>query len=353
MSSSAELQKRVTDFTSEVGNDKFTSSFEVAEKTCQLVQSVIMQLKWKSTENLITFLNSIIKQLTGDSETSVVSSACSVAKNVILRLIKIISIEDPSYLGSSSEQFMSGLLKRQESRSECKGSGEAKNQSKKELKEIFIDCLEEYTAELENSCSNIASQSLDHIHHNEIILTIGYSRTVCEFLKEAAQSRIFQVLVAEAAPSYKGHDMAKELAEAGIKTTLFADSNIFAVMSRVNKVLIGAKLILADGSVMSCSGTLLVAQAAQHFSVPVICCGAFYKVTPRYLSSQDQNFNTLLSPQLALPVKNMSNMQTCAANPAFDFVPARYLTLLISSLGGHDPSYIFKLIVDLYPAIDN
>ncbi|XP_063717049.1 translation initiation factor eIF2B subunit beta-like [Symsagittifera roscoffensis] len=351
---SVELQKKVTDFTLKVTNDEFGSLFEVAEKTCKLVQSIILQLKWKSTDNLITYLRSTIQQVCGSEEHLVVTNACSVACNVILRLIKIISIEDPTYLGSTSEQFMSGLIKRQESKpSLSESSDTTKSQSKKELKETFIDCLEEYTAELENSCSNIASQSLDHIHHNEIILTIGYSKTVSEFLKEASQTRKFQVLVSEAAPSYKGHQMARELVDAGINTTLCADSNIFAVMSRVNKVLIGSRLILADGSIMSCAGALLVAQAAQHFSVPVICCGAFYKVTPKYLSSQDQNFSTLLSPQQSLPLKHISSLQTFVANPAYDFVPASYLTLLISSLGGHDPSYIFKLIFDLYPAIDN
>ena len=34
-----------------------------------------------------------------------------------------------------------------------------------------------------SSASNIAAQSLDHIHSNEVIMTAGYSKTVEAFLK--------------------------------------------------------------------------------------------------------------------------------------------------------------------------
>jgi translation initiation factor eIF-2B subunit beta len=45
-----------------------------------------------------------------------------------------------------------------------------------------------------------------------------------------------QVVVAEAAPVYDGHSMARELADARVRTTLIADSAVFAMMARANKV---------------------------------------------------------------------------------------------------------------------
>ena len=47
---------------------------------------------------------------------------------------------------------------------------------------------------------------------------------------------VVQVVVAEGAPKYGGHHMARKLAQAGINTTAIADSAIFAMMARVNKV---------------------------------------------------------------------------------------------------------------------
>ena len=49
-------------------------------------------------------------------------------------------------------------------------------------------------------------------------------------------NRHFEVVVAESAPSLCGHKMAAKLASLGIKATLIADSAVFAMMARANKV---------------------------------------------------------------------------------------------------------------------
>ena len=45
-----------------------------------------------------------------------------------------------------------------------------------------------------------------------------------------------QVVVAEGAPTYGGHEMARTLAQAGINTTALCDAAVFAMMARINKV---------------------------------------------------------------------------------------------------------------------
>lgn len=52
----------------------------------------------------------------------------------------------------------------------------------------------------EGTTDNIAMQALEHIHSNEVIMTIGRSRTVEAFLKNAGRKRKFHVIVAECAP---------------------------------------------------------------------------------------------------------------------------------------------------------
>ena len=53
----------------------------------------------------------------------------------------------------------------------------------------IIEAVNELITELETSGDNIAAQALEHIHANEVILTVGKSRTVEAFLKV----KIFQV----------------------------------------------------------------------------------------------------------------------------------------------------------------
>ena len=46
---------------------------------------------------------------------------------------------------------------------------------------------------IEGASEEISKQALEHIHANEIIMTIGRSKTVEKFLKFAAKQRKFQV----------------------------------------------------------------------------------------------------------------------------------------------------------------
>jgi translation initiation factor eIF-2B subunit beta len=74
--------------------------------------------------------------------------------------------------------------------------------------------------------------------------------------------------------------MAKSLSSAGISTFLVPDSSMYALMSRVNKVILGAHAIFANGGMFATSGTLIAATAARAHSVPVVVCAGQFKFTP-------------------------------------------------------------------------
>ena len=68
-----------------------------------------------------------------------------------------------------------------------------------------------------------------------------------KFLKAAAaKGRKIRVIVCEGAPHFSGHAMARSLADSGIGTTVIHDSAAFAVMARVNKVLLPAHAVLVS-----------------------------------------------------------------------------------------------------------
>lgn len=99
-----------------------------------------------------------------------------------------------------------------------------------------------------------------------MILTLGHSRSVEGFLKSAAKQRKFEVVIAECAPACRGHTLAASLAKSKIETTIISDAAIFAMMSRVNKVIIGTHSVLANGGLRAAAGALTVALAAKHYS---------------------------------------------------------------------------------------
>jgi len=64
----------------------------------------------------------------------------------------------------------------------------------------------------------------------------------------------FEVIVCETAPLFSGHETAKKLSEFGLPVNLITDSSVFALMSRIDKVMISAQAILANGGLIAQAG---------------------------------------------------------------------------------------------------
>lgn len=149
-----------------------------------------------------------------------------------------------------------------------------------DMQEGIIDSIHEVEDEIDLSRENVTSQAKDHINENDLILTFSYSNTLSEFLIEASKTHHFEVIVLETAPTFEGHKMAKILAEAGIQTNLCQDSAAFALMSRVDKVMISSHGVMANGGLIAASGSLMIAHAAKASQVPVFVLSQLYKFTP-------------------------------------------------------------------------
>jgi len=218
------------------------------------------------------------------------------------------------------------------------------------LKNQIMQMISELLEELEESTHNIAMSALEHIHTAEVIMTCGHSNTVAEFLLKSGQKRTFSVIVTESAPSLQGQTMAMRLGAAGIETTLVTDSACFALMSRVNKVIIGTHTVMADGGLMALGGSHALALAAKHHSVPVIVCAAMFKLSPQYPCSYDQDdFNHMHSPTEIIGYQSAKVVGKAAIiSPLFDYVPPDLISLFVSNIGSNAPSYIYRLLSEYY-----
>ncbi len=74
--------------------------------------------------------------------------------------------------------------------------------------------------------------------------------------------------------------MARSLSSSGISTFLVPDSSIYALMSRVSKVILSAHAILTNGGMFAVTGSLLTATAARAHSTTVMVCAGQFKLTP-------------------------------------------------------------------------
>nr|KAF6391845.1 eukaryotic translation initiation factor 2B subunit beta [Pipistrellus kuhlii] len=326
----SELSERIESFVEALkrGGGR-RSSEDMARETLGLLRRIIMDHRWSNAGELMELIRREGRRMTAaqPSETTV--------GNMVRRVLRIIRQESLHKLltsGGLSEDFTIPYS---------------------QLQSNIIEAINELLVELEGTTENIAAQALEHIHSNEVIMTIGYSRTVEAFLQEAARKRKFHVIVAECAPFCQGHEMAVNLSKAGIETTVMTDAAIFAVMSRVNKVIIGTKTILANGALRAVTGTHTLALAAKHHSTPLIVCAPMFKLSPQFPNEED-SFHKFVAPEEVLPFTEGDILEKVSVHcPVFDYVPPELITLFISNIGGNAPSYIYRLMSELYHPDDH
>lgn len=266
-------------------------------------------------------------------------------------------LEDVPHSTAAPHTSSSGGESEEKSRSADKSSRIRK------LKHNVIEAVNELIQDITTCHEQISEQAVELIHQNEVILTLGRSQTVLEFLCAAKEKkRSFRVFVAEGAPRYQGHQLAKEFVARGLQTTVITDSAVFAMISRVNMVIVGAHAVMANGGVMAPVGMNMVALAAQRHAVPFVVLAGIHKLCPLYPHNPEILLNELRSPSELLDFGEFSDcldFGTSAGspllhvvNPTFDYVPPNLVSLFVTDTGGHNPSYMYRLIADYYSADD-
>uniref|UniRef100_A0AAZ1X0Q5 Translation initiation factor eIF2B subunit beta n=1 Tax=Oreochromis aureus TaxID=47969 RepID=A0AAZ1X0Q5_OREAU len=244
-----DLTERVEAFLSDLkrggtGAGPLRGSAETARETTALLRKITAQARWGSAGDLMEIIRKEGRRMTAAQ-----------------RVLKIIREEYARSRGNSEEADQESLHK-------LLTSGGLSEEN-------VIEAINELLTELEGTTDNIAMQALEHIHSNEVIMTIGRSRTVEAFLKDAARKRKFHVIVAECAPFCQ-------------------------------------------------------------------------------FPNEEDTFHKFVSPHEVLPFTEGEILSKVNVHcPVFDYVLPELITLFISNIGGHAPSYIYRLMSELYHPEDH
>ncbi|CAM0956986.1 unnamed protein product [Alopecurus aequalis] len=315
-----DVQPLVSDFVLKLKRRKLEGSHAVARQTAELLRSVVSQHRMGSTNQAAALADAI--RAVGEHLIAANPIELAVG-NIVRRVLHIIKEEDISSTavgieglsvtavsddeydsGNDDSPTLSAAVLASHARNTLRapslqtllddipvstalshsassaGDSDAGDKSLKtrKLKHDVIAAIGDLIEEIDTCYDQISEQAVELIHQNEVILTLGRSRTVKEFLYAAKEKkRSFRVFVAEGAPRYQGHVLAKELVEKGIQTTVITDSAVFAMISRVNMVIVGAHAIMANGGVIAPIGMSMVALAAQRHAVPFVVVAGSHK----------------------------------------------------------------------------
>ena len=117
--------------------------------------------------------------------------------------------------------------------------------------------------------TQIAQYGSELIDDGDRIMTHSYSSTVMAVLKEAlGKHRNIEVIVTRSGPGRTGERVAQELRSYGISVTFVDDAAMGLYVATVNKVMVGADRVCADGKVINGIGTYQLALAAKTAGIP-------------------------------------------------------------------------------------
>lgn len=152
---------------------------------------------------------------------------------------------------------------------------------------------------------------------------------------ETAPSYVIAVTVSDESHCwfrYSGHELARSLSSEGISTFLVPDSSIYAIMSRVNKVILGAHAILANGGMFAITGSLMAATAARAHSTPVVVCAGQFKLTPLWNLFHEYGALDFADPSSVLGFEEGSLVESVeVVNPYYDYVDPELLDVFITN----------------------
>ena len=189
----------------------------------------------------------------------------------------------------------------------------SEKQSEKQILEHFKQAQEK-----------INKQVLTIIKNNDIIFTHCHSTNVVNSLIYAKKKgKNFQVYNTETRPLFQGRKTAKELSRAKIKVTHFTDNAIAEALNSVDKVFLGADALTEKG-IINKIGSELIARIAKENKIPVYIIADSWKFTKKPVPIEQRSLNE---------VWNIASKNIKIRNPAFEFVPKKYLTKIISELG--------------------
>lgn len=119
-------------------------------------------------------------------------------------------------------------------------------------------------------------------------------------------------------------------------------------MSRVDKVMISAHGIMANGGLISHTGALMIAYAAKEHKVPLFVVGALYKLTPLH-PIDSLTYNEFLSPDKVFRQEEQDIVENIdVVVPMYDYVPPKLVSLILTNQEGYTPENIYRAFHELY-----
>ena len=202
----------------------------------------------------------------------------------------------------------------------------------------------EFVANSEQAVHKIAKIGAKRIKDGDVLMTHCNSSVAIGVILEAVkQGKDIKVYATESRPWRQGILTVNDLSKGGADTTLIIDSAVRSVMSRVDRVFVGADTITSSGSLINKIGTSQVAMAANEARAEVNVCSETYKFSPKTMFGDTVTIEERDISEVVKPGEIPGNVKVF--NPVFDTTPAKYIDNIITEVGIMSPGAVYGVMV--------
>lgn len=225
----------------------------------------------------------------------------------------------------------------------------AKKSDLKTLQESLFKTCKSYVQDIETEEAIRPIIGAKLIKKNMNIMTHCHSGSVIKILVEAhKQGKKIHVYNTETRPLYQGRKTSADLVKAGVPNTMIVDDcgpffidNIYESDIDIDMLIIGSDAIKMDGSVYNKVGSFSLALSAWNSKIPVYIVGSLTKIDTENTVKIEQRSGKEVWPEAPKGLEII--------NYAFDMVPAKFITGIITEYGVIKPKDIKKTVKKHYP----
>ncbi len=199
------------------------------------------------------------------------------------------------------------------------------------VRHFAISKVDEVVGDSLRAIAQIAQYGSELIADGDKIMTHSYSSTVVAMLKAAfAEHGNVEVITTRSGPGGSGEMTARELGLYGMTVTFIDDTAIGLYLSTVNKVVVGADRICADGTVVNSVGTYQLALAGKKANIPFYVLCETLKFDPR-VSGGEVDLEEKEPSEVIEPGRLPTEVRV--KNPHFDITPLELITGIVTENG--------------------
>ncbi len=221
-----------------------------------------------------------------------------------------------------------------------------------DLRLLVIKAAEDFIQNSGQAIERIGKIGARRIEDGDLIMTHCNSAAVTAVLKTAFnEGKRFRVLVCETRPRFQGRITAKTLSGIGVPTSLIVDGAARSFMARVDKAIVGADAVAANGAVVNKIGTSTVALVANEARVLFFVAAETYKFSPETMLGQLVKIEERDPSEIISERELRSMSKVTVRNPSFDVTPPEYIDLIITERGIISPQAAIMIIQEEFGSI--